>query len=88
MDTITKWTENRKLKIVSVAVILIYFLVCYVGIDKLFWARFLLTGRSYEALTHGAFYGGILRLFTYVLSFGLVFAFYASFQKERIFFLN
>ena len=47
MDTITKWTENRKLKIVSVAVILIYFLVCYVGIDKLFWARFLLTGRSY-----------------------------------------
>lgn len=83
METITKWTENKKLKMVSVAVIIVYFIVCYIGIDKLFWARFLLTGRSYEALTHGACYGGILRLFTYMVSFALVFAFLCMIPKGK-----
>ena len=55
---------------------LIYFVICYVGIDKIFWLRFLLTGRSgYYRLEYGMAYGPLIRLGVYVISFFIVFMF-------------
>ena len=86
IEKITKWLEDKRLKIISAIVLVAYFVVCYIGIDKLFWARFLLTGRNYELLTHGACFGGVLRLFTYAGSFVLVFAFLCIIPKQKNFF--
>ncbi len=86
MEDVMKWLENKTLKIVSAIVLILYFVICYFAIDQLFWARFLLTGRNYELLEHGMRYGGILRLFTYVVSFVFVFAFLCIVPKKKNFF--
>lgn len=83
IETVMKWLENKTLKIISAIVFILYFVVCYIGIDKLFWARFLLTGRNYEWLEHGVRYGAILRLFTYGVSFALTFAFLCIVPKKK-----
>lgn len=86
LEDLEKWLEHKALKIVSAIVLVGYFVLSYIGIDKLFWLRFLLTGRSYDLLKHGALYGGVLRLGTYVVSFGLVFLFLCVVPKRKFFF--
>lgn len=86
LEDLTKWLDKRILKLISGIGFLAYFVVCYLGIDKIFWARFLFTGRSYSFLEYGALYGGILRLGTYLVSFALVFMFLALVPQRRFFF--
>lgn len=83
LEDLAKWMEFRVLKIISAIGLAGYFFVCYIGIDKIFGMRFLLTGRNYILLEHGALYGGILRLGTYVVSFVLVFMFLCLIPKRR-----
>lgn len=85
MEDLTKWLESKLLKFISGIGLVVYFVVCYFGIDKLFWTRFLFTGRSYSFLEHGALYGGILRMGAYVISFLLVFMFLAVVPQRRFF---
>lgn len=84
LEDVIKWMESGILKIVSAIGLVGYFVACYVGIDKIFWMRFLLTGRNYILLEHGALYGGILRLGTYIISFALVFMFLCVIPKRRL----
>lgn len=61
-----------------------YFVICCVGIDKIFWLRFLLTGRSgYYRLEYGMAYGPLIRLGVYVISFFIVFMFLSIMPKRR-----
>ena len=54
------------------------------GIDKIFWLRFLLTGRSgYYRLEYGMAYGPLIRLGVYVISFFIVFMFLSIMPKRR-----
>lgn len=84
LEDLAKWMESSKLKIVSAIGLVVYFAVCYIGIHKLFWMRFLVTGRNYNLLEHGALYGGVLRLGTYIVSFALVFMFLCVIPKRRV----
>lgn len=83
LEDLAKWMESTVLKIVSVIGLAGYFIVCYIGIDKIFWMRFLMTGRNYILLEHGALYGGILKFGAYVVSFVLVFMFLCIIPKRR-----
>ncbi len=83
LDDVAKWTGRKNLKILSAVILIAYFVVCYIGIDKIFWLRFLLTGRNYVHLEYGALYGGILRLGVYVVSFSLVFMFLCVVPNRR-----
>ena len=66
-----------------------YFVICYVGIDKIFWLRFLLTGRSgYYRLEYGMAYGPLIRLGVYVISFFIVFMFLSIMPKKKIYFIK
>lgn len=85
LDDLAKWMESRILKIISAIGLVVYFAVCYTGIHKIFWMRFLVTGRNYSLLEHGALYGGVLRLGTYLVSFVLVFMFLCVIPKRRVY---
>ena len=57
IEDITKWLENKKIKVMAIISLITYFVICCVGIDKIFWLRFLLTGRSgYYRLEYGMAY--------------------------------
>ena len=76
--------ENKKIKVMAIISLITYFVICYVGIDKIFWLRFLLTGRSgYYRLEYGMAYGPLIRLGVYVISFFIVFMFLSIMPKRR-----
>ncbi len=85
LEDVSKWLDHKIAKILSAFGIIVWFVVCYIGIDKLFWLRFLFTGRSYKFLEYGPLYGGILRLIAYVVSFVLVFMFLCVVPKRKFF---
>ena len=39
IEDITKWLENKKIKVMAIISLITYFVICYVGIDKIFWLR-------------------------------------------------
>ena len=84
IEDITKWLENKKIKVMAIISLITYFVICCVGIDKIFWLRFLLTGRSgYYRLEYGMAYGPLIRLGVYVISFFIVFMFLSIMPKRR-----
>lgn len=84
IEDITKWLENKKIKVMAIISLITYFVICYIGIDKIFWLRFLLTGRSgYYRLEYGMAYGPLIRLGVYVISFFIVFMFLSIMPKRR-----
>lgn len=63
IEDITKWLENKKIKVMAIISLITYFVICCVGIDKIFWLRFLLTGRSgYYRLEYGMAYGPLIEI--------------------------
>lgn len=75
---------KKKIKVMAIISLITYFVICCVGIDKIFWLRFLLTGRSgYYRLEYGMAYGPLIRLGVYVISFFIVFMFLSIMPKRR-----
>ena len=80
-----KITDSKKLRILSVILLVILMVVVYSQIDHIYWLRPLLTGRNaYEKLGEWANYGFLLRLCYYFFVAVTVLTVIAVVPKNRI----
>ena len=80
-----KITDSKKLRILSVLLLVILMVVVYSQIDHIYWLRPLLTGRNgYKKLGEWAEYGFFLRLCYYLFVTVTVVAVISVVPKERI----